>query len=94
MIAVKNESGDVPAHDEDAHRNSNKCSTQRIDIAQVFRRKKQGICPESAHETPVNGAAQNIPEQKQYLVFFEVQQYQLNGKRMYKPFQEQLHKVI
>jgi hypothetical protein len=94
MIAVKNERGDMPAHDEDAHSNTDKSSTEGIDIAKVLRRKEKGISPESAHEIAIDGTAEDIPEQEQYLVFFKVQQYQLNGKRMYKPSQEQLHKVI
>jgi hypothetical protein len=63
MVAVKNERGDMPAHDENAHGNADKSSTKGIDVSEVFRCKEQGIRPERTHKITVDGAAEDIPEQ-------------------------------
>ena len=85
-LAVQNKSGDIPAHDKNAQRNTYNGSTQRIYLAQVFRRKKQGICTITFHKTTVDGTTQYIPEYQQYLELSEMKNKKLNRKRSNKYF--------
>ena len=62
MFAVQHKGGDLPAHDEDAHRYAGDRRTYGVHIAQVFRRKKKRIGPKRIHETAVDGAADDEPE--------------------------------
>lgn len=62
MFAVQHKSGDLPAHDEDAHRNTSDCGAHGVYIAEVFRRKKKRIGPKRIHKTAVDGTADDEPE--------------------------------
>ncbi len=53
-----------------------------LHIAQVFGRQVSGICAECLHESTIHRAEQYEPEDQQHLEFLEVQQNQLNRKRM------------
>lgn len=79
MAAKENERGNVPAHDENAYGHSHDGCAQRIDITQVFGRKKERFGAKALHKGAVHHAEHHEPENKEYLVFPEVQEKQLHG---------------
>jgi hypothetical protein len=92
MLAEKNKRADVPAHEEHADRYADKCRAYRIHISKVFRSQVQGIGAKSLHERAIHRAEQDKPKQKQYLVFPEMQEEQLDGKRVIKTVKPCFHK--
>ena len=62
MLAVQHKSGDMPAHDENAHGDAGDRGTYGIDITQVLRRQEKGIRTKGAHEITVDRTADDEPE--------------------------------
>ena len=80
MFAKQYESADIPTHDKHADRCAHDGCTDRVDIVQVFRRKKKRIGTKCIHETSIHDRKEDKPKQQQDLVFPEVKKYQLNRK--------------
>lgn len=91
MPAKQDERTDIPAHDKHADRHADQGSANGIDITQVFRRQVQGVGAKRMHKATIDRTEQDEPKKQEHLVFPEMQEQQLYGKRINKPFQPGLH---
>jgi hypothetical protein len=73
-MAAKDDKGrDVPAHDKDPGSQSDDGSADGADVSEIFRREKECVRTIGPHESAVQGAEEDQPEDQQYLELFYVQ---------------------
>ncbi len=72
----------MPGHHKGAERNAEDKGTVKAQASEIFRRQEKGIYAKGFGKSAVYRAEQDKPEKEQYLVFPEMQNEQLNGKRI------------
>jgi hypothetical protein len=71
-LAVKDECGDIPAHDKNTQRNACDETGKKIHLAKVFRGQQQRVRAKTLHQGSVKDAEKKKPYQQEHLVFPEM----------------------
>ena len=74
ILTEKDKGRDIPAHDEHPDSRTDDSITDRVHIAEVFRREKKWIGSEGLHETAIHCTEEDKPEQQKHLVLPEMEE--------------------